>query len=109
MTIEEIVAVKPRNTDYLFFMTPDTGAGCGIVVDEISRGFVELVDSERTVAEIGKEMGQTLGEDAAKLVPRIYESLKVAGLFDRPRFLTEFEDGTISWRSCFPEVYRAYH
>jgi radical SAM superfamily enzyme YgiQ (UPF0313 family) len=112
--IEEIAGVQPKNTEYLFFMTPDTGAGCGIVVDEASHKFVELVDSKRTVAEIGEEMGRTLGgegagEEAAKLAPRIYQSLQNAGLFDKPRFLTEFEEGSISWQSCFPEVYRAYH
>jgi hypothetical protein len=50
-------------------------------------------------------MGADLGADAA----RVYETFAAVGLFDRPRFLTEFEEGTVAWQSCFPEVYRAYH
>ena len=70
------------------------------------RKFAELVDGKRTVSQIAAAMGSDRGE---KLAPRIYATMKQAGLFDRPRFLTEFEEGTIAWQSCFPEVYRAYH
>jgi hypothetical protein len=87
-------------------MTPDTGAGCGIMVDQYSRKFAELVDGNRTVSQIAAEMGSDKGKE---LAPRIHATLKQAGLFDRPRFLTEYEEGTVSWQSCFPEAYRAYH
>ena len=110
-TIDEILAVEPSQTEYLFFMTPDTGAGCGIAVDEYSRKFAELVDGTRTVAQIADAMvsDRATTDKGRALAPRIYETLRRAGLFDRPRFLTEYEEGTIAWQSCFPEVYRAYH
>ena len=108
-TIEEISAVQPVPTEYLFFMTPDTGAGCGIAIDDVSRKFAELVDGQRDLAAIGAELGRSLGADAQALLPRVYETFRAAGLFDLPRFLSEHEEGTVSWQSCFPEVYRAYH
>ena len=103
--IDEYVGVSKKPTDYLFFMTPDTGAGCAIAVDKASRKFVECIDGKRSVKEIAELMGADLGADAA----RVYETFAAVGLFDRPRFLTEFEEGTVAWQSCFPEVYRAYH
>jgi hypothetical protein len=103
--VEEYAGVSKKPTDYLFFMTPDTGAGCAIAVDKASRKFIECVDGKRSVKEIAELMGSDLSADAE----RIYATFAAAGLFDRPRFLTEFEEGTVAWQSCFPEVYRAYH
>lgn len=105
---EDLAAVRPRTTEYAFFMTPDTGAGCGIVVDELSRRYVGLVDGERSVADIAAVLGRELGCDA-DTVARVHTALERAGLFDRPRFLTDYEDGKIAWQSCFPEHFRAYH
>jgi hypothetical protein len=102
--IEEYAEVTAKPTDYLFFMTPDTGAGCAIALDPATRQFVELIDGKRTVGDIRAAM-----TSSPELAPRIHATLAAAGLFDRPRFLTEFEAGTVSWQSCFPEVYRAYH
>jgi hypothetical protein len=102
--IEEYADVTGKPTDYLFFMTPDTGAGCAIAVDAAARQLVELIDGERTLAQIQAQMTIT-----PELAPRIHATLAAAGLLDRPRFLSEFEAGTVSWQSCFPEVYRAYH
>ncbi len=103
--VEEYAAVVAKPTDYLFFMTPDTGAGCAIAVDEAARKFVEFVDGKRTMKEIASAMGPELGDEAR----RAHATLLRTGLFDRPRFLAEFEEGTVAWQSCFPEVYRAYH
>ncbi|MCA8955455.1 MAG: cobalamin-dependent protein [Planctomycetes bacterium] len=101
-SVEELAAVPSKSTDYLFFMTPDTGAGCAIAVDAAARKFVELVDGRRSVAEIEQAMNDPR-------VPKIYQALRATGLFDRPRFLSSYEEGTVAWQSCFPEVYRAYH
>ncbi len=108
LTVEDFVAVKPRTTEYAFFMTPDTGAGCGILVDAPSKRFIELVDGKRTVAEIGALLAAELGIDAA-LAARIHTALTNFGVFDQPRFLVDFEEGKVSWQSCFPEHFRAYH
>lgn len=104
-----LAAVEPRETTYVMFMAPDTGAGCGIIVDDASRTFLELVDGRRSVADIGRGMGDVLGPQAAAAAPAIYTALAATGIFARPRFLTSFEDGKATWQSAFPEVYRAYH
>jgi len=103
--VEEYSAMARTPTDYLFFMAPDTGAGCAIAVDKAARKFVECIDGKRSVKEIAELMGEDQGAEAS----RIYASLLAIGIFDRPQFLTEFEEGTVAWQSCFPEVYRAYH
>ena len=106
---ESLAAATPKETEYAFFMTPDTGAGCGIMVDDASRGFLELVNGERSVDEIGKRIAEQFGEEAGATARRIYRCLADSGVFDKPRFLTDFEEGKIDWQSCFPEVHREYH
>ena len=106
---ESLAAATPKETEYAFFMTPDTGAGCGIMVDDASRGFLELVNGERSVDEIGKRIAEQFGEEAGANARRIYRCLADSGVFDKPRFLTDFEEGKIDWQSCFPEVHREYH
>ncbi|MHC4078065.1 MAG: hypothetical protein ACYST0_06450, partial [Planctomycetota bacterium] len=105
----DIAEVKSRPTEYVFFMRPDTGAGCGIVIDEVSKHFLELVDGTATVNEIGEQLALQHGAGAKALAPRIYAALEQTGIFTRPHFLTEFEDGMVTWKSSFPEHYRAYH
>lgn len=105
----DIAAVQPDPRGYVFFMTPDHGAGCGIIVDELSRAFLELADGETTVEEIGRKLGTQFDARAAGLAPALYTAFAATGIFDRPRFLTDFEDGKITWQSCFPETFRAYH
>ncbi len=106
---QDIAKVQPRDTDFVFFMRPDTGAGCGIVIDEMSRHFIELVDGETTVKEIGEQLALQHGVGAKALATRIYAAFQKTGIFTRPHFLTEFEDGVVTWKSSFPEHYRAYH
>jgi hypothetical protein len=105
----DIAKVEARPTEYVFFMRPDTGAGCGIVIDEISKHFLELVDGTASVKEIGEQLALQHGAAAKALAPRIYAALEKTGIFTRPHFLTEFEDGVVTWKSSFPEHYRAYH
>ncbi len=105
----DIAGVQARHTEYVFFMRPDTGAGCGIVIDETSKHFLELVDGVANVNEIGDQLALQHGAAAKALAPRIYAALEKTGIFTRPHFLTEFEDGVVTWKSSFPEHYRAYH
>jgi hypothetical protein len=104
---ETMAGVAPSRTVYVFFMTPDTGAGCGIVVDEASRRYIELVDGRRTAAEIAAILRKELGL-ARKAPARIHAALSSFGLFDRPRFLDVPEDAP-TWKSSFPEHFAAYH
>ena len=106
---EELAAVEPKDTEYVFFMRPDTGAGCGILIDHLSHRFVELVDGQRTVAQIQETLAVELGPEEAARTPAVYRAMRDCGLFSKPTFLTDFEEGKISWQSCFPEHYRAYH
>ncbi len=106
---ESLAAATPKETEYAFFMTPDTGAGCGILVDDGARGFLELCNGERTVDEIGERLSQEFGAEVGGNARRIYKALQGSGIFDRPRFLTDYEEGKINWQSCFPEVHREYH
>lgn len=107
-TAAELASATPRATEYAFFMTPDTGAGCGIVLDAAAHAFIELVDGQRTVAEIGARLTKELGT-APDHAARLYAALEGFGLFAAPRFLTDFEEGKVSWQSAFPEHFRAYH
>jgi len=106
---ESLAAVEPKETEYAFFMTPDTGAGCGIIVDDGARGFLELVDGKRTVDEIGRRLSEQFGSEVGAHARRLYKVLEATGIFSPPRFLTDFEEGKINWQSCFPEVHREYH
>jgi len=107
--VHEFAAAKPRATEYVFFMTPEHGAGCGIVIDDAARCFLELVDGQRSVAQIAEILEREQSPEMAALAPALHAGFAATGIFDRPRFLTDFEDGKITWQSCFPEVYRAYH
>ncbi len=106
---DSLASVAPKQTEYAFFMTPETGAGCGIIVDDGARGFMELANGDRTVDEIGKRLADEFGPEVGASAPRIYKTLEAAGAFSLPMFLTDFEDGKINWQSCFPEVHREYH
>jgi len=106
---ESLAAAEPKETEYAFFMTPDTGAGCGVIVDDGARGFLELADGTRTVDEIGERLAEQFGAEVGGNARRIYRALKDSGMFDKPRFLSDPEGGTINWESCFPEVHREYH
>jgi hypothetical protein len=106
---ESLAAVAPKETEYAFFMTPDTGAGCGIIVDDGARGFLELANGERTVDEIGERLAEQFGAEVGGSARALYKALEATGVFSLPMFLTDFEDGKINWQSCFPEVHREYH
>ncbi len=106
---DSMAAVPEKQNEYVFFMTPDTGAGCGIVVDKLAKGFLELVNGQSTVAQIGEALGKELGAEAAELAPRIYQALKDTGIFTAPDFMTDQEKGEVSWQSSFPEAFRQLH
>lgn len=75
---EDIAVLEPRNTDYVFFMTPSTGAGCAIRVDDATRSFLARVDGVRSLAEISEDL-----ESVSSY--RIYETLRPTGIFDELR------------------------
>ena len=104
-TLEEIVAVRPKNMDYVFFMRPDTGAGCAVAIDERSHRFVELVDGRMSLAEISEAMAQ--GQALTAFAPRIHASMKSIGLFERPSFLKKHEPGDVTWQRRLSEAKRA--
>ena len=106
---ESLAAATPKQTEYAFFMTPKTGAGCGIIVDDGARGFLELADGNRTVDEIGERLAEQFGAEVGATARKIYKNLESTGVFKLPMFLTDYEEGKINWQSCFPEVHREYH
>jgi tRNA A37 methylthiotransferase MiaB len=106
---EGLAAVSPKQTEYAFFTTPDTGAGCGIIVDAGARSFLELVNGTLSVDAIGVALGQQLGDDVGREARRIYAALQATGIFSPPRFLKDPREGKIAWQSSFPEVHREYH
>ena len=75
----------------------------------MSKHFLELVDGTASVNEIGEQLALQHGPSAKAMAPRIYAALEKTGIFTRPHFLSEFEDGVVTWKSSFPEHYRAYH
>jgi hypothetical protein len=107
--LEELLAVEPKETEYIFFMRPDTGAGCGILADQVSHRLAELVDGQRTVAQIQAALAEELGAEQAERVPAVYRAMRDCGLFTKPSFLTDLEEGKVTWQSCFPEHFRAQH
>ncbi|GJM20745.1 MAG: hypothetical protein DHS20C15_06600 [Planctomycetota bacterium] len=105
----EIAAVPVRHREYVFFTTPDHGAGCAIEVDEACRSFLEFVDGASSVGQIAEKLTAQFGPEIGAHTPAIYEAFRRTGIFERPRFLPAGEGGQAIWQSCFPEHFRAMH
>ena len=70
-----------------------------------------LVDGRTSIVTIGEQLSQKHGPEAKALAPRLYAAFEKIGLFKEPEFLQERErkEGRVTWKSSFPERYRAYH
>jgi len=104
-----LAAVPERHREYVFFTTPDHGAGCAIEVDAACRSFLQLVDGELSVGQIGEKLTARFGPDVGAQAPAMYAGFRQTGVFERPSFLPVDDSGQATWQSCFPEHFRAMH
>jgi radical SAM superfamily enzyme YgiQ (UPF0313 family) len=106
-TREGFAKATVRPMQYAFFMTPDTGLGCGIALDAPARRFLELVDGARTVKTIAERLAADFGTSRDHTA-RLHTYFERIGLFTRPHFLVDPEESKLGWQSAFPEHFQAY-
>ncbi|HVQ27738.1 MAG TPA: hypothetical protein VMV01_21285, partial [Planctomycetota bacterium] len=65
---------------YAIYTEPKTGAGRPVIVDELARKAIGLIDGERTLQQIAEALRPELGGSATSYVHALYELLERAGM-----------------------------
>ena len=65
---------------YAIYTEPQTGAGRPVIVDELARKAIGLIDGERTLSQIAEALRPELGGSATPYVHTLYELLAKVGM-----------------------------
>ena len=79
-TREDWMRIKPQTLTYAIYTEPQTGAGRPVIVDELARKAIGLIDGQRSLKQIGEALRPELGGSATPYVHSLYELLAKVGM-----------------------------
>ena len=79
-TAEEWRTIRRQPMTYAIYTEPQTGAGRPVIVDELARKAIGLIDGERTLQQIAEALRPELGGSSTPYVHTLYELLAKVGM-----------------------------